>query len=78
MDDRAVHTTEPYPAQLAVENERLQRALRARLKEEEALRRVATLVARVHAPGAVLALVTEEVVPPPGGRHRSDRALRRS
>ena len=64
MDDRAVHTTEPYPAQLAVENERLQRALRARLKEEEALRRVATLVAREHAPGAVLALVTEEV-----GRH---------
>jgi signal transduction histidine kinase len=64
VGDRAVHTTEPYPAQLAVENERLQRALRARLKEEEALRRVATLVAREHAPGAVLALVTEEV-----GRH---------
>jgi signal transduction histidine kinase len=64
VGDRAVHTTEPYPAQLVVENERLQRALRARLKEEEALRRVATLVAREHAPGAVLALVTEEV-----GRH---------
>lgn len=48
-------------AQLAAENERLQRALGARLKEEEALRRVATLVAREHAPGAVLALVTEEV-----------------
>jgi GAF domain-containing protein len=62
--DRAVHTTEPYPAQLVVENERLQRTLRARLREEEALRRVATLVAREHAPGAVLALVTEEV-----GRH---------
>ena len=64
VGDRAVHTTEPYPAQLAVENERLQRALRARLKEEEALRRVATLVAQEHAPEAVLALVTEEV-----GRH---------
>ena len=49
---------------LAVENERLQRELRARLKEAEALRRVATLVAREHAPGDVLALVTEEV-----GRH---------
>jgi signal transduction histidine kinase len=64
VGDRAVHTTEPHPAQLAVENERLQRAVRARLKEEEALRRVATLVAREHAPGEVLALVTEEV-----GRH---------
>jgi signal transduction histidine kinase len=52
------------PAQLEAENERLQRALRARLKEEAALRRVATLVAREHAPGAVLALVCEEV-----GRH---------
>ena len=61
MGDRAVHATD---ATLVVENERLQRALRARLKEEEALRRVATLVAREHAPGDVLALVTEEV-----GRH---------
>ena len=64
MDDRAVHTTEPSPAQLEVENERLQGVLRARLKEEEALRRVATLVAREYAPEVVLALVTEEV-----GRH---------
>jgi signal transduction histidine kinase len=64
VDDRAVHTTEPDPAQLAIENERLQRALQERLKEEEALRRVATLVAREHEPGDVLALVTEEV-----GRH---------
>src|SRR3954469_5321972 len=64
VGDRAVQPTEPYPAQLAVENERLQRALRARSREEEALRRVATLVAREHEPGAVLALVTEEV-----GRH---------
>jgi signal transduction histidine kinase len=64
VGDRAVHTTQPHPAQLAVENERLQRALRARLKEEQALRRVAMLVAREHAPGDVLALVTEEV-----GRH---------
>ena len=65
VGDGAVHTTEPYPAQLVVENERLQRALRARLEEEEALRRVATLVAREHAPEAVLALVTEEVGAPP-------------
>src|SRR3954463_3033505 len=64
VGDQTVHGREPYPAQLAVENERLQRALRARLREEEALRRVATLVAREHEPGAVLALVTEEV-----GRH---------
>jgi GAF domain-containing protein len=62
VDDRDVRTREPYPAQLVVENERLQRALRARLEEEGALRRVATLVAREHAPGAVLTLVTEEVV----------------
>jgi hypothetical protein len=61
VGDRAVHTTEPYPAQLAAENERLQRALRARLNEEEALRRVATLVAQQHAPETVFALVTEEV-----------------
>ena len=77
VGDRAVHTTEPYPAQLAVENERLQRALRARLKEEQALRRVATLVAREHAPGAVLARVTEEVGAPPEARRGGDRALRR-
>jgi len=61
VDDRCVHTTEPDSAQLAVENERLQQALRARLDEEQALRRVATLIAREHAPGDVLALVTEEV-----------------
>ena len=61
MDDRLVHTVEPGPTELAVENERLQRALRARLEEEQALRRVATLVARQHVPEAVLALVTEEV-----------------
>jgi signal transduction histidine kinase len=64
VDDRVVHTTETHPAPLVVENERLQRALRARLEEAEALRRVATLIAREHAPGDVLALVTEEV-----GRH---------
>src|SRR3954468_5408948 len=61
MDDRPVQTMEPGPTELAVENERLQRALRARLEEEQALRRVATLVARQHAPEAALALVTEEV-----------------
>src|SRR4051794_6959418 len=54
VGDRAVQPAEPCPAELAVENERLQRALRARLREEEALRRVATLVARAHAPEAVL------------------------
>jgi len=64
VDDRGVHATEPYPAQLVVENERLQRALQARLNEEQALRRVATLVARAHEPGAVLARVSQEV-----GRH---------
>jgi signal transduction histidine kinase len=55
---------EPSSAQLVDENERLQRALGARLREEAALRRVATLVARQRAPEVVLALVTEEV-----GRH---------
>src|SRR3954453_7145552 len=64
VDELAVHPTAPYPAQLVVENERLQRALRARLEKEQALRRVATLVARAHEPGAVLTRVTEEV-----GRH---------
>jgi signal transduction histidine kinase len=64
VDDRVVRTRDPHPAQLVVENERLQRALRARVEEEQALRRVATLVTREHAPAAVLALVTEEV-----GRH---------
>jgi signal transduction histidine kinase len=62
VGDRVVRTREPYSAELVVENERLQRALRGRLEEEQALRRVATLVAREHAPGAVLTLVTEEVV----------------
>src|SRR5215217_7657607 len=46
---------------LAVENERLQRELHARLDEECALRRVATLVAREHAPEKVLIVVAEEV-----------------
>jgi signal transduction histidine kinase len=46
---------------LAVENERLQLALRARLDEQEALRRVATVVARQHEPEEVLELVTSEV-----------------
>ncbi|WP_053227475.1 GAF domain-containing sensor histidine kinase [Solirubrobacter soli] len=59
MDTRDVHET--APAQLEVENQRLQRALRARLEESEALRRVAMLLARQHEPEAVLALVTEEV-----------------
>jgi signal transduction histidine kinase len=46
---------------LAVENERLQAALRARLEEERALRRVATLIAQEHEPVAVLTAVAEEV-----------------
>jgi len=64
VDTRDVHVEVASPAALAVENERLQEALRARLEEAEALRRVAMLVARQHEPEAVLALVTEEV-----GRH---------
>src|SRR3954453_11086129 len=63
VGEHTVHA-EPVSAQLAIENERLQRALRARLSEEQALRRVATLVARAHEPGRVLTRVTEEV-----GRH---------
>jgi signal transduction histidine kinase len=46
---------------LWLENEHLQAALRSRLEEQEALRRVATLVARHHAPEEVFAVVTEEV-----------------
>jgi len=46
---------------LAVENERLQAALRARLEEERALRRVATLIAQEHEPETVLGVVAEEV-----------------
>jgi signal transduction histidine kinase len=46
---------------LWLDNERLQLALRSRLEEQEALRRVATLVARHHAPEEVFAVVTEEV-----------------
>ena len=55
---------DPSGARLAAENERLHGVLRARLLEEQALRRVATLVARQHAPEAVFDLVAEEV-----GRH---------
>src|SRR3954451_7965168 len=47
-------------AALALENERLRRALKARLDEEQALRRVATSVARQHAPQEALELVAEE------------------
>jgi signal transduction histidine kinase len=46
---------------LALENERLAIALRARLAEQRALRRVATVVARQHGPEDVLFLVTSEV-----------------
>jgi hypothetical protein len=46
---------------LVLENERLQLALHARLDEQEALRRIATVVARQHGPEEVLALVTREV-----------------
>jgi hypothetical protein len=58
---RAGHTIGGSPTALARENERLERALRARLSEEAALRRVATLVARQHAPEEVFTLVTQEV-----------------
>jgi signal transduction histidine kinase len=46
---------------LALEKERLQLELHARLEEQRALRRIATVVARQHAPEDVLALVTNEV-----------------
>ena len=61
MDERGVHVLDQASAALAVENERLQRELRARLEEERALRRVATLVAQQHEPETVLTVVTEEV-----------------
>src|SRR3954454_8040315 len=61
VDDRGVHVLDQASAALAVENERLQRALQARLEEERALRRVATLVAQEHAPELVLTVVAEEV-----------------
>jgi signal transduction histidine kinase len=61
VDERAVHALDQAGAALAVENERLQRELRARLEEERALRRVATLVAQQHEPEMVLTAVTEEV-----------------
>jgi signal transduction histidine kinase len=46
---------------LSLDNERLQLALRARLDEQQALRRVATAVARRHEAAAVFDLVTREV-----------------
>jgi signal transduction histidine kinase len=61
VDERAVHVLDQASAALAVENERLQRELRARLEDERALRRVATLVAQQHEPEMVLTAVTEEV-----------------
>ena len=48
-------------AGLALENERLQLELHARLDEQQALRRIATVVARQHDAQEVLALVTSEV-----------------
>jgi signal transduction histidine kinase len=58
-------------AALQSENERLNLALEARLAEVEALRRIATLVARQHAAEEVFALVTEEAA-----RHlRADAAM---
>jgi len=61
VDEQGVHVLDQASAALAVENERLQRELRARLEEERALRRVATLVAQQHEPEMVLMVVTEEV-----------------
>ena len=65
MDERAAahHRHEPVApaAGLALENERLQQVLRARLDEQEALRRVALLVARQRAPEELFTLVAEEV-----------------
>jgi signal transduction histidine kinase len=61
VDERAVHGLDRSGGALEVENERLQRMLQARLEEERALRRVATLIAQQHAPEVVLHAVTEEV-----------------
>src|SRR4029079_6578725 len=61
VDEQGVHVLDQASAALAVENERLQRELRARLEEESARRRVAPLVAQQHEPEMVLAVVTEEV-----------------
>jgi hypothetical protein len=61
VDVRAVRTGESSAAPLAVEPAQLDRALGDRLSAEAALRRVATLVARQHAPEEVFALVSEEV-----------------
>jgi signal transduction histidine kinase len=61
VDERALHALEHPGAALAVENERLERELRARLEEEHALRRIATLIAQQHEPEMVLTVVTEEV-----------------
>jgi signal transduction histidine kinase len=52
---------------LALENERLQLSLHGRLDEEQALRRVATVIVRQHEPEEVLALVTSEVAHHLGG-----------
>jgi signal transduction histidine kinase len=46
---------------LSLENERLQLALRGRLEEQQALRRIATAVARQHEAEEVFDLVTREV-----------------
>ena len=71
MEEQAVRAGDRSRAALAIENERLQRALRAQLEEERALRRVATLVAQQHAPEFVLTVVAEEAA-----RHlRADAAL---
>ena len=63
MDDVAgrVERTTARGAAVSRETERLQQALEARLEEQDSLRRVATLVARHHAPEDVFAVVTEEV-----------------
>ena len=65
MDERAAahrrHEPVTPAAGLAHENERLQLMLQARLDEQEALRRVALLVAQQHAPEDLFALVAEEV-----------------
>ena len=60
VEEQAVRAGDRSRATLAVENERLQLALRARLEEERALRRVAMLVAQEHAPELVLTVVAEE------------------
>ena len=60
-DNRELADAVAAAAGLALENERLQFALEARLEEQAALRRVATLVARQRPFDEIISVVTEEL-----------------